>query len=181
MAILKNNYFFAILFSLASACQSTQTFDLQTFPADQGSNLDDLHIVSVDSNRIQQKCLFFNAEAENKWRHQYLMYVLNSRGEVFEIIHPFNQDEASCQSQVRKIEKVLKADRVRICVRNELKLVPEEQITQTEVIQFGPLGHHKIRYESLTLDSICNSDKCFSNNDIWVNTCPGFTTHEISR
>jgi hypothetical protein len=159
-----------------SACQSTQVFKLKTFPAAKQSNLNDLHVIHLNSDRVRQKCLFFNAEAENNWRHQYLMYVLNDKNEVLEIMQPTNQDEESCYSQVRTIEKILQAEsQVKICVRDELRKSIQDPGGQNEFIQFGSLGSHKLTYESLTLDSICNSKKCLSNNEVWVNTCPGFT------
>lgn len=37
---------------------------------------------------------------------------------------------------------------------------------------------HKIIYDLQTLDSICNSKKCFSNNEVYTNTCSGFVKNE---
>lgn len=118
---------------------------------------------------------FFNAEAENKWRHQYLMYILNDKSEVLEIMQSTNQDKDSCYSQIQKIEKILQLEsRVRVCARSELEKKVQDPESQKETIQFGSLGNYRITYEALILDSICNSKKCFSNNEVWVNTCPGF-------
>lgn len=176
MRNLKSNLL--LLLSLCffiSACQSTKVFNLRTFPAAKQSNLNDLHVIHVNSDRVRQKCFFFNAEAENNWRHQYLMYVLNDKNEVLEIMQATNQDKDSCYSQVRTIEKILQSEsQVKICARDELKKSIQDPRSQNEFIQFGSLGSHKVTYEALTLDSICNSKKCLSNNEVWVNTCPGF-------
>lgn len=129
-------------------------------------------------DRIQQKCLFLDAEAENQWRHQYFMYVLNDKNEVLEIMQSTNQDKDSCQIQLNKIEKILKPESlVKLCVRGELKKNVPQSEDQGEFIKFGTLGGHKVVYEALTLDSICNSKECFSNNDVWVNACPGFVKY----
>lgn len=175
MQNLKNNLFLTIFVLLVSACQSTPVFKITTFPQPNRSNLYDLHVIEVVSNRIQQKCLFFDAEAENKWRHQYFMYILNDKNEVLTIMQSTNQDKDSCQLQLNKIEKILKQElQVKICVRDELKRNVSQSEDQGEFIEFGTLGRHKVVYEAPTLDSICNSKKCFSNNNVWVNTCPGF-------
>ncbi len=44
-----------------SGCQTASVFNLKTF----NTNADDLHVIFVNSDRVQQKCLFFDAEAEN--------------------------------------------------------------------------------------------------------------------
>lgn len=175
MRILKSNLLLLTLCLYISACLSTKVFNLNTFPADKQSKLKDLHVIQVNSDRVRQKCLFFNAEAENNWRHQYFMYVLNDKNEVLEIMQPTNQDKESCESQVRTIEKILQSEsQVKICTRDELKANVQVSGGENEFIQFGSLGRRKVVYESLTLDSICNSKKCLSNNEVWVNTCPGF-------
>jgi hypothetical protein len=157
-----------------TGCQSASIFSIDTFHTE----VDDLHVIQVRSDRIRQKCLFLNAEAENSWRHQYFMYALNDKNEVFEIMQSTNQDKDTCYSQAQKIEKILQSDsQVKICVRDELKRNIPEPSSQNTPIQFGPLGKHKVTYEALTFDSICNSKKCFSNNENWVNTCPGFVKH----
>ena len=178
MQNLKINLLFLSFCFFMSACQSTQVFNLKTFPAAKQSNLDDRHVIQVSSDRVRQKCLFFNAEAENNWRHQYLMYVLSDKNEVLEIMQPTNQDKDSCYSQVHKIEKILRSEpKVKVCARDELKKSVSDPGSKNEFIQFGLLGNHGVTYDSLTLDSICNSKDCLSNNDIWVNTCPGFVQH----
>jgi len=106
---------------LICACQSTNHFKLKTFH----TSGDDLHVIEVKSDRVRQECLFFNAEAENNWRYQYLMYVLNDKNEMLEIMQPTHQDKDSCYSQVREIEKLLRSEsQVRLCVRDKLKKTP---------------------------------------------------------
>lgn len=174
MQNLKSNLLLFLCFYI-SACQSAEVFHLKTFPAAPKSNLNDLHIIHVNSDRVLQKCLFFNAEAENNWRHQYLMYILTDRNEVLEIMQSTNQDKNACYSQVHKIEKILHSEsQVKICVRDELKRNIEDSGSQNDSIQFGSLGSHKITYDALTFDSICNSKKCLNHNEMWINTCPGF-------
>lgn len=171
MKNLKNNSIFLSLYSFIIGCQSAPVFNIDTVHTE----ADDLHIIQTRSNRIQQKCLFLNAEVENNWRHQYFMYVLNDKNEVLEIMQPTNQDKDTCLSQVRKVEKILQSEsQVKICARDELKINIQDSESQNVFVQFGSLGSRKVAYESLTLDSICNSKKCLSNNEVWVNTCPGF-------
>lgn len=170
MQNLKNSFFLLFLSSLISSCQSTKAFRLETFPDPKG----DLHIIQANSDRVQQKCLFMTAEGDNSWRHQYLMYVLNNKHEVLEIMESTHIDGDSCRFQFRAVEKILKAEpQVKICVRDELRKsqVPDPQ---KELILFGLLGQHKVSYVGLTFDTICNSKKCVGDNSAWVNTCPGF-------
>lgn len=173
MKTLKNSLLLFLLSSLISACQFTRVFRIETFPDPKG----DLHIIQVNSNRVQQKCLFFDAEAENKWRHQYLMYILGEKKEAFEIMQSTNQDKDTCEAQVKAIEKILKAEsQVKICVRDQLRRSPVPD-DQKELISFGLLGRHKVTQEGLTFDTICNSKKCVGDNGAWVDTCPGFVKH----
>jgi hypothetical protein len=166
---LKSNLALICLF--ICACQSTNHFNLKTFH----TSVDDLHVIEVESDRVRQECLFFNAEAGNNWRHQYLMYVLNDKNEILEIMQPTHQDKDSCYSQVREIEKLLRSEsQVRLCVRDELKKRSQAAGSHDKIIQFGALGANGSTYEALTLDSVCNKKKCISSNDMWVNTCPGF-------
>lgn len=144
--------------TLIAGCQSAKVLEVQSYKGSKSSN-DDLHVIYVNSNRVQQKCLFFDAEAENKWRHQYYMYVLNEKDEAIEIMQSTNQDKETCNSQKKEIDRILGSDRfVRICVRGELKKSP-------------------MTSEFLTFDTICNSKKCYGDNSAWVDTCPGFTKH----
>ena len=176
MQNLKSKLFLLfVLYFFTSACQSIKGFNLKTFVADPKSNLSDLQVIYVRSDRVKQKCLFFNAEAENRWRHQYFMYVLTDENEVLEIMQSTNQDKGSCNAQTNKIEKILQSEsHVKICARDKLKKHVQESGDQNVFIQFGSLGSHEVTYDSLTFDSICNSKKCFTSNEMWVNTCPGF-------
>jgi len=176
MENLKSSLLFLSLCFVAAACQSAKGLNLKTFHGVDQDKSYDLHVIETNFNHVRQQCLFLNAEAENNWRHQYLMYVLNDKNEVLELIQPTHLDKDSCDSQIRTIEKILQLEsKVKVCARNELKKNTQEK--QRQFVQFGSLGNHKITYESLTLDSICNSKKCLSNNDVWVNTCPGFVKH----
>ncbi|MCB0392679.1 MAG: hypothetical protein KDD58_15420 [Bdellovibrionales bacterium] len=152
-----------------------KAFNIKTFDEDQLEGKGTLHSITVNSNRIGQECLFLNAEAENNWRHQYFMYVLNDKYETLQVMQPTHMDKKTCYSQLQKIESILKSEsQVKVCVRDELKkktLGPDEE---DHFVQFSSLGNHKVAYDLLTLDSICSSKKCFSNNSVWVNTCPGF-------
>ena len=174
MQNLKNSTIVLSLCLFITGCKSAPVFNIETFH----TKADDLHVIQVRSNRVQQKCLFLNAEAENNWRHQYFMYVLNDKNEVLEIMGSTNQDRDTCHSQAQNIDEILRSEsQVKICARDELKLDIQNPIGQTAPIPFDVLGNHKVTYEALTLDSICNSKKCVSNNSFWVNTCPGFTKH----
>jgi hypothetical protein len=170
MQNLKNSLFLFFFSSLISACQSTKAFRLETFPDLKG----ELHIIQTNSDRVQQKCLFMNAEGDNNWRHQYFMYVLSDKSEVLEVMESTHTDGDSCSSQFHAVEKILKAEpQVKICVRDELRKsqVPD---AQRELILFSSLGQHKVTHQGLTFDTICNSKKCVGDNSPWVDTCPGF-------
>jgi len=174
MRHLKSNSIVLLLCFIVVGCHSAPIFNHKTFH----TSGDDLHVLFVNSDRVQQKCLFFNAEAENNWRHQYLMYILNDKNEALEIMQSTNQDKDTCKAQVNAIEKILQFEpQVKLCVRGELKASFQDPGKKSGAIRFGRLGDHKISYESLTLDSVCNSKKCVSNNSVWVNTCPGFEKH----
>lgn len=174
MRRLKSNSMVLLLCFFIFGCQTAPVFNLKTF----NTNADDLHVIFLNSDRVQQKCLFFDAEAENNWRHQYLMYILSDKNETLEIMQSTNQDKDTCEAQVNAIEKILQSEpQIKLCVRGELKSSPQDPKAQNGPIRFGRLGDHKISYESLTLDSVCNSKKCFGDNSAWVNTCPGFVKH----
>jgi hypothetical protein len=174
MRNLRNNSLVFALCFFVSGCQTAPVFNLKTYR----TNAEQLHVIVLNSDRVQHKCLFFNAEAENNWRHQYLMYVLGDKNEVLEIMHSTNQDKETCEGQVNAIEKILQSEpQVKLCVRGELKTNLQDPTVQSVPVRFGRLGDHKTSYESLTLDSACNSKKCVSNNTVWVNTCPGFAKH----
>ena len=170
MVRLRNKVMLLYLTFFISACQSHHAFNIKTLHTD----VDDLHIIQVASERVKQECIFLDAEAENKWRHLYLMHVLNNQNEVLEIMQPTHLDKETCEVQFRRIEKILQDDsQIKLCIRDELKKKNFGQ-NQGEMIHFSSLGKYSVAYETLTLDTICNSGKCFSNNSVWVNTCPGF-------
>ncbi len=172
MTNLRSSLVVVLLNSLILGCQTTRDFRIQSIP----NEPNDLHVIQVKSSHVYQRCLFFNAEAENNWRHQHLIYIFSNKNEVFEIVQPHDQDRETCYSQIKKVEKILQAEsHVRFCIRDKLIKNPQASenlgmINQVEKIELG-----SATYESQTLDSVCNSKKCFSNNDLWVNTCPGFT------
>lgn len=170
MQNLKNNFWLLFVISLISACQSQPTFRIESF---RDSN-EELDIIRVSSQRVKQKCLFLNAEGDNNWRHQYLMYLLNEKNEVMEIMASTHMDSESCHVQLNMIEKILNTESsVKICARNGIK---RKSLfgNQKELISFGSLGQHSITQDGLTFDTICNSKKCVGDNSAWVKTCPGF-------
>lgn len=172
MRYLRNDLLLLSLCFEVVACQSTAGFNLKTFNEGKNKYADDLHVIEVASNRIQQKCLFYDAEAENNWRHQNFMYLLNDEGETLELMHPFEQDYEYCQLYLRKIEKILKSEpQVKICARGDLRRKKRT----------GVLNDNKVDYDFLTLDTICSSSECVSYNDVWVNTCPGFVKNTPPR
>lgn len=172
MQSLKGSAILAFSCLLSWGCQTPVPFSINTHRAP----TDILHTIKVRPGRVLQKCIYLHAEAENRWRHQYFMYVLTDQNEVLEIMHATNQDRTTCNSQTQKINRVLQTKQlVKICVRDELK----ERTLTTEIpdkiINFSNLGSHKVAYNTLTFDSICNNRRCFSSNEAWVNSCPGFT------
>lgn len=170
MPSLKSSLLLLLFGAWVFACQSTRVFRLETLPGQK----DNLHIIHTDSNRVRQRCLFLNAEGDNNWRHQYFMYILNNKNEVFEIMKSTHTDGDFCRSHVRAIEKMLNAElRVKICVRDKFRKSQDPE-TQNELVLFGRLGQHKVTYEGLTFDSVCNSRNCVGDNSMWVDTCPGF-------
>ncbi len=165
MTNLKNNLLF--LFLLLSGCQTPKPFEIKSFEKEE------LHIVKVSSDRVKQECYFLNAEKENKWRHQYFLYILNNGNEVIAAMHPINQDDDQCRIQKTKIEKILKEDsKVTLCLRDVL-IKNSEKSTPDIYIDFGSYGKHSSSYTYLTLDTICNSKQCFSISETWTDTCPG--------
>lgn len=173
MKLLKNSsVFLALYFSIG--CQLIDSFNIKTIYTGGGH----LHIINVQPNHIRQECTFLNAEGENNWRHQYSMYILNDRDEVIELIAPTHLDKDSCRSRAQKIQNIIQSNsKLRICARDELKKKNPKSSGPTATIQFGPSGNHRVAYETLTFDSICSFKKCFSNNEVWVNTCPGFVQY----
>lgn len=144
-------------------------FEINSF--DTKTSADNLHVLTVTSTHVRQECIFLNAEAENKWRHQYIMYILNGSGEVIPVMSSIHQEKSVCMEQLSKIEKILnKNPKVEMCLRDSLK----KDLTNTEMQDYGVLGKHRVVFEVLTFDSICASKDCYSVNDVWTETCPGF-------
>lgn len=169
MKNLKNKCIVFAVLSLTMSCQSLKVFRIDNF--------DDLHVITTQANRVIQKCIFLEAEAENKWRHQYVMYLLDERNEAIEVLQSTHMDKVSCSSQMNEIEKVLKHERVvKVCVRDKLMKLETTDSKRASVL-FGPFGSHNVVYNPLTFDSICNSKKCVGDNSAWVKTCPGFVKH----
>jgi len=164
----------SLLLICLHSCQTHKVFNIQTTPRTKG--FEELHVIKIKSDRIIQDCYFFNAEDENNWRHQYSMYILNDKEEGLHLMQPTNQDGDTCKQQLKKISHIINAEPyVSICARNNLEI--ENKINR--ITDFGKLGNHRIIYKQLDLDSICNSKECFSNNQVWVNTCPGFVKNEL--
>lgn len=169
MKNLKNKCFIFAVLTLTIGCQSLRVFQIDNF--------DDLHVITTNANRVNQKCVFLDAEAENKWRHQYVMYLLDDRNQAIEVLQSTHMDKDSCLSQVNEVQKVLKHDRtVKVCVRDKLVKL-ETSDSKRDSVLFGPLGSHSVAFNPLTFDTICNSKKCVGDNAAWVKTCPGFAKH----
>jgi hypothetical protein len=159
-------YIFCIIFM---GCQNTKVFEIKTYP--DGGGVNDLQIVNVDTDRIKHECYFMNAEAENNWRHQYVMYILNDENHVIPVLFPTNQGDVECLAHLKKVEKIFKYEaKVSMCLRTEYK----RDLMKKDVQDFGKLGKYVNGYDPLTFDSICNSKDCYSINETWTNTCPGF-------
>lgn len=166
MKNLKNSFILSLIGPLIFGCQTSRVFQMENF--------EDLHVITTQSERLRQQCVYLNAEAENKWRHQYSMYILDNKNQVLEVMQSTHMDKDSCYSQMQEVEKLLKRDPVvKVCVRDKLERVDAANI-QNELISFGSLGSHQPSYKPLTLDSICNSKKCIGDNSAWIQTCPGF-------
>lgn len=164
----KNNSIFLVLVVLICNCQSTQSFKMTTLEKEE------LSIVEIDRNRIIQECYFMNAEKENNWRHQYILYMLNEKNEAIPVFYPTNLGKEECLTHLKSVEKILKNQtRVRLCVRDRLEKI-DTNTSAPEVHDFETLGRHKSPYYALTFDTICNSKECFNISDTWTYTCPGF-------
>ena len=169
MANLKNKIILILSFSLLFSCQSKKVFEIKT--QNNGGGLSDLQTVIVNSNRIIHECYFLNAESENKWRHQYFMYILDDQNRVVSVMNPTNQGDEECLDHLKKVEKILKkSEKVKMCLRDELI----KDNSSLELHDFGKLGKHADFYDTLYFDSICNAKECFSINETWTNTCSGF-------
>ena len=167
MLNLKNSLL--LIAFLCLSCVTKKSFEITSFHDEKIS--EDFQVVKVSSYHVKQECLFYDAEDENKWRHQYMMYILNDQKEVIEVLHGVNQTKSVCMAQLKSVSKILKqSSEVSLCLRGALK----KDLINSEFQIFNGSEKYPIRYEFLTFDSICNSKNCFSVNDVWTHTCPGF-------
>lgn len=158
MKNLKNNLLLLLSFT-SLGCATQKIFEISSFPSADG--YDDFHSITVNSNRISQMCLFLDAEDENKWRHQYMMYVLDNNDEVIPVVYTIHQEKSICLAHLKKIEKIIKNDpQVKLCVKDKLTA----NVSDRTLYDFGSLGKHYARYDLLTFDSICNSIDCYNYN-----------------
>ena len=165
MPYLKSNFIFLILTQFLMGCQSSKDFEIKSY------NNNKLHVVKISTDRIEHECYFLNAEKENIWRHQYFLRLLNDKNEVLIAMYPTNQSDDKCDAHKKKVEKIFKKEKyVTLCVRDELIPDPDYR----DLYDFGSLGKHRQTYDPLFFDSICNSSECYSINETWTNTCPGF-------
>ncbi len=162
---------FALIFSFGlifSGCQTTKPFEIKV------DKEKELNIISTGSNRVVQECYFLNAEKENKWRHTYLIHILDQKNEVITAMYPITLDKQAYTDHLKKVEKVLKQDgKVKLCVRDNLEK-DNRTDPNGEIVDFGPLGKHSSPYGYLTFDRICNSKECVSISDTWTYTCPEY-------
>lgn len=172
MVNLKNSIVATLICIFNFGCQSNGNYKIQTAHIESL----DFQVIKVSSNRISQKCIFLDAEAENSWRHQYLMFILNDKNEALEVAHAHNMGIESCREHVAGVEKILKSGPiVSICSRGGLiNKGSSDDVSWEDKADFGRLGIHKVEYKSLTFDTICNSKKCFGDNSAYTYTCPGF-------
>lgn len=168
---LKNKVIVVLLCIFNLGCQSASVYKIQTYRI---KDLD-FQVIQISPDRIQQKCLFLNAEEGNEWRHQYLMFILGNRNEVLEIAAPHNTDKESCQEKIAAIKKMLRFEsKIRVCVRDGLKQKTAKDGSWEEAADFGSKGVHKISHASMSFDTICNSRECYGDNSAYTYTCPGF-------
>jgi hypothetical protein len=161
-----NKVLFASIFLTILGCQATRGFQMTKLKNQE------LNVVSVDTRRIIHECYFLNAEKENQWRHQYVLYMLNENNEAIPVFYPINQDKDQCMSHLNKVARVLKnQNQVKLCVRGTLQKMVEPEVKLMDH-DFGPLGRHKSPYNALIFDTICDSKECFSIRDTWTHTCP---------
>jgi hypothetical protein len=115
------------------------------------------------------------AKAENSCRHHYYMYILDDKNNVFKAQYPTDQDIDSCMDHLKKIEKIFKNfDTVTMCIRGDIN---KKDPDLKRLVDFKQLGKHSGGGQLLDFDSICNSKGCYSINETWIDTCPGFLKH----
>lgn len=158
---------------LSIGCNTSPKYNLKTYS--ETDKYFDLNVITLDSRRIIHECMDFEAKAENSWRHHYYMYFLDNENNVFKAQYPTDQDIDSCTEHLKKIEKIFKsAGTVKMCIRGEINKIGNHQ---DRIFDFKELGKHSGGGRLLDFDSICNSKDCYSINETWVNTCPGFDKH----
>lgn len=169
MENLKSKLFLFAFFLLITDCVSQNKFEIKKLPTN--PDYEDLHIVKTQPDRIIQECLFLDAEAENKWRHQYSMYILNDKNEVIPVMYSIHLEKSVCLEHSKEVEKILNnTSDVTLCLRDKFK----KDSDNLEKQDFGKLGSHQVKYKSLTFDSICNSKNCYGVSETFTTTCPGF-------
>jgi hypothetical protein len=172
MAKLKNNLIFQILSLIISGCGSNPTYEIKTYPPNKYTQF---HVLNIDSRRITHECLFFNAKDDQNWRHHYYMHILNDKNEVMTVDYPTDQDIDDCTEHLKKVEKIFKkSTTVKMCIRGEFN---KEYANPDKIIDYKDLGKHAETYHLSELDTICNTTQCYSINETWINTCPGFVQH----
>lgn len=166
MKNLKNNSSLILTFCVfLFGCQSKPSFVMTTLENEE------LHSIKVERKRVIHECYFLNAEKENNWRHQYILYILNGKNEAIPIFFPTNQGKSECQTHLKKVEKILKnQERVQFCTRNKLERMSGSD-SAIELHDFKELGKYESPFYALTFDTICNSKECFSISDTWTTTC----------
>ena len=104
------------------------------------------------------------------------MFILNDKNEALEVAHAHNMGIESCREHIAGVEKILRsAPNVSICARGGLKKKSSnDNVSWEDKADFGPLGIHKVEYETLTFDTMCNSKSCYGDNSAYTYTCPGF-------
>lgn len=154
----------ALCFSILG-CQSMNSFKIKTL-----SN-GETHTIAVDRNRVIHECYFMNAEKENNWRHQYILYILNNENEAIPVFYPTNQGKSECTAHLKKVEKILRNQaRVHLCVQKKLEKMSYQNPAK-EYHDFGELGKHTSPFYALGFESICNSKECFSIREDGQNSC----------
>lgn len=154
--------------AVALGCQSTQGFRLTSL------GYDEIHVVETATNRVVHECYFVNAAAENNWRYQYFLYLLDEKNRVIPVLYPTNQGDVECKAHLKKVEKILaRATHVKLCLHDRLRASNDPR-DHNQSVNFGELGIHTWSYEGLTFDRICDAKECYALQDVFSSTCPTF-------
>lgn len=100
MKSLKNKFYLVIFIFALIGCKTKDVFKISSF--DTKNYPAELHIISINPNHIKHECLFLNAEDENKWRHQYMMYILSKDNDVIPIMYSVHQEKTVCLEHLKK-------------------------------------------------------------------------------